>query len=132
MQATELQIGDYILYNGTPIKVCSITKRKTGYHTEPNESRMHYERVQKCEPIPLTPEILERNGFKKPDNGYLLCLEEGIETQNYVYVQFRLNGEVRYVEIDTLLNKAQLHNVLYVHQLQQALRLCRITKEIQL
>ena len=67
MKANEIQIGDLLYYKGQfnafPFKVESITKKKVGYHAEPNEHRIYYLRLSECKPIPLTPEILEKNGF---------------------------------------------------------------------
>ena len=72
MKAEELMIGDWLFYKGQvaafPFKVEQITKKKVGYHAEPCENRMHYLILSECDPIPLTPEILEKNGFKTEDD----------------------------------------------------------------
>lgn len=48
MKPTELQIGDWILYGDKPVRVLQLSENvKDGW----------------VEPIPLTPEILEKNGF---------------------------------------------------------------------
>ena len=136
MKARELQIGDLLYYKGKfnafPFKVESITKKKVGYHAEPNEHRMYYLRWSDCEPILLTPEILEKNGFKwlLRDSKYITyCIKEST-----IHVtKYKVTGEwlicagasgsatKRFVEVSC---------VNYVHELQHALRLYGIKKEI--
>lgn len=74
-------------------------------------------------PIPLTPEILENNGFHEEwdeDIKLMVCDSIIVEIGN----NYKLYTD----------GKMYLHRVLaplyYVHQLQHALRLCNIEKEI--
>ena len=130
-KAEDLMIGDWLFYKGPfnafPFKVEQITKNKVGYHAEPNESRIYYVRLCECYPIPLTPEILEKNGFRKmkwKSNAYVNSESEA------AYICFSIGdytnlwggGDQDYVWI----------TVKHVHQLQHALRLCGIKKDIQL
>lgn len=124
--------GNYLSYNGQIIKVENITNKKVGYHAKDNECRMHYARLHECKPVPLTPEILEKNGFVLKPDGWLWCKEEGIEDKNYIFIQFRKGcDEVRLVELN-FVNKvlAKYEQIHYAHELQHALRLCGIEKEI--
>ena len=104
MEANELMIGDWLFYKGQfnafSFKVEQITKRKVGYHAEPNEGRLHYIILSECKPIPITPEFLERNGFEKVQSLYYL----------------------KSLKIPM--------PITYVHQLQHALKLCGIEKDI--
>lgn len=72
--------------------------------------------VSKIQPIPLTAEILEKN-FPEPTDGLTWFPEEG---------GFNCHAYVPKCEI----NAFGLFK--YVHQLQHALRLCGIEKEIEL
>lgn len=65
MKPQELSIGNLVMYNGEVVKVEQITKHKIGYHTKPNETRMNYARLCEIEPIPITDELLLKNGFKQ-------------------------------------------------------------------
>lgn len=48
----EIMIGDYVLVKGTPRKVEAITKKKIGYHVNPQtDNRMYYARLHEIEPI---------------------------------------------------------------------------------
>jgi|GEM_PF-2874121 hypothetical protein len=126
MKARELQIGDLLYYKGKfnafPFKVESITKKKVGYHAEPNEHRMYYLRLSDCEPILLTPEILEKNGFVfMPGLWYLRTKE-----RKPIQIVFKDNNV-----ITLSINATPVPiGLKYVHQLQHALRLCGIKKEI--
>ena len=125
MKARELQIGDLLYYKGKfnafPFKVESITKKKVGYHAEPNDHRMYYLELSDCEPILLTPEILEDNGFTKELDA------DGL------HYRFTLIDEHTKFSILYARSVFQWFSPLgfkYVHELQHALRLCGIKKEI--
>lgn len=80
------------------------------------------------EAIPLTPEILEKNGFVK--QGYPGWL---IYTEEYM-IQWR-NDYPNLLSIDSFSSNYGSFKgfiVDYVHQLQHALRLCGIEKEIEI
>ena len=123
MKAEELMIGDWLFYKGQvaafPFKVEQITKKKVGYHAEPCENRIHYLILSECDPIPLTPEILEKNGF--------------IEESRACYsnpLQYRVLIDGLWIDI---MGENYFEGKLeYIHQLQHALRLCGIEKEIEL
>lgn len=70
------------------------------------------------EPIPLTPEILEKNGFELRDDFFYHMVDD-----NPHHYDFKLkNGNDGYIlEYNT-------YNLIirYVHRLQRALRLCRL------
>lgn len=85
-------------------------------------------------PIPITPEILEKNGFKGEMYAFLdispnLYLE-------YYYHEHRLREW--WTGIDEWNNHAEVKEIVfecqchYIHELQHALRLCGIEKEIVL
>ena len=52
IKSTELMIGDLVLVSGTPRRVESITKKKIGYHINPQtDNRLYYARLHDVEPI---------------------------------------------------------------------------------
>ena len=65
MKPQELSIGNLVCYNDKVVKVEQVTKHKIGYHTKPNETRMNYVRLCEIEPIPITDELLLKNGFEQ-------------------------------------------------------------------
>ena len=74
-------------------------------------------------PIPLTPEILEKNGFKEYDGLYRLDIAEG------VFVNADFKSKEPFVSIHNTCYRAT-PICRYLHQLQHALRLCGINREI--
>ena len=101
MKATELQIRDWILYGDKPVKVLQLSENGK------------YDWVK---PIPLTPKILDKNGFwvlDKVDNG----VEEYIEHATDELI-FHYNRGNDYYFPKTLISWK------YVHELQHVLRLC--------
>ena len=126
MEAKELMIGDWLFYRGQfnafPFKVEQITKRKVGYHAEPNEGRLHYIILSECKPIPITPEFLERNGFEKVQSLYYL---KSLNKVYICYIEYNIANNCLFIN-DGLIPMP----ITYVHQLQHALKLCGIEKEI--
>ena len=86
------------------------------------------------EPIPLTPEILEKNGVKwlcsEPSGRKTYCCNEPWISCTY----FPDSGWLVCVGAIGSFKKtyAEVSTVQYVHQLQHALKLCGIDKEIEL
>lgn len=86
------------------------------------------------EPIPLTAEILEKNGFKKCDGNEwsVFKYEDDDYTKKALY-QVLWSADELYLEIDSYTSRTGEFNrmgVEFVHELQHALRLCGITCEI--
>jgi hypothetical protein len=88
--------------------------------------------VSNCLPIPLTPEILEKNGFKKAtqisDTEPFDIDEEGNKHYSYSTTFWGWWQPDNIFCIPA--NGLGWLNIKYVHQLQHALRLCGIEKEI--
>lgn len=134
MKANKLMRGDWLYYRGRfnafPFRVEQITKKKVGYHAKPGESRMHYIRLAEVHPIPLTDEILQRNGWEyngedekffpetwvggglmlqKTDDGYMIVVTSDYDDEDTNHTPFVLK---------------------YLHELQHALKLRGIDREI--
>lgn len=162
MKANELMIGDWVKFDGRTFKLCDVTvinpitnpalvtrsyirkdvESPTGCFNDALiiESALPLKDIY---PIPLTAEILEKNGFcvygdqatyaeesdyyGKPTALRVQCNKYGdlhiwIE---YVYTEGREQHVVEY--------EPKLHlRTRYVHELQHALRLCGVEKEIVL
>ena len=115
MKVNELMIGDWVYNSVADIAFQVYPQFFSQWHNRPEQFEVT------IQPIPLTPEILEKNGFK--NEGYF----------------GKLDIEDFHVLCDTK-NVAIFHNehtdvdipIMYVHELQHALRLCGIEKEIEL
>lgn len=89
--------------------------------------------VAQLKPIPLTPEILEKNGFELDrgwhnDNDYFspTHFKEDVDASLEISMD---NGKI-YWSISW--DEYHIIEIKYVHELQHALRLCGIEKEIKL
>ena len=138
MKINELMLGDWVLdtefERNEPDKIGIVEDDGRVWL----KNRNCYQSVTYCKPIPITPEILEKNGFKKKEEGetyseYISVWEE-ISIISFVFYKETICG------VDTLLECElgfpggldRIHHchIKYVHQLQHALRMCGIEKEI--
>lgn len=130
VRATEIMVGDWLWYQGQfnafPLKVEQVTKRKVGYHAEPGENRMHYLRLNEVHPIPITPEILERNEFEKVQNLLVLQWENGVYP-SMIFVEYNPENYCLFIN-DMMFPKP----VRFLHELHHILMDCDIEKEITL
>lgn len=130
MKCTDLMIGDWVYCEGQPtpenVTIQTIAEDGVWFNGSNYEGAASYDRIF---PIPLTPEILEKNGFvqnprSKSRRSHQICTDS-------VYISWwrgRLNilfkpfigHSTNHVNVDGK----------YVHELQHALRLCGIEKEI--
>ena len=130
MTKYDLTLGDWVrIGNGEPTRVTELAHdyvRVAGMFSD-----QAYGHV---EPIPITKEILEKNGFKI-DMYSTLQLGDG-KWLEYYHHESRLR--MWWKGIDEWENHAEVTylvfqcHVWYVHELQHALRLCKIDKEIKL
>ena len=115
----ELMVGDLVLHDGKVIRVDAVHKRKIGYHK--TKDKLTWLFSEQFEPIPLTPEILEKNGFE--NQGYAILELEDDCILSYYFHEYRL---IKYYK-DNIPFRCQC---VYAHELQHALKLCGIDKEI--
>ena len=125
----DLQIGDYFDYRGKTIKVTSIYAKngsgEVGFGNKP-DCWVHIDVIK---PIPITPEILEKNGFEKIEAKYYRYFLEEKDYYESARVYFDEEPNVAVRVLDRSEFKGRIK---YVHQLQHALQLCKIRKEIEL
>ena len=138
MKLTDLAIGDLILINNTPHKIQAIDSIDAEILADDElyyvgEDRCHSE--DKIEGIPLTPEILEKNGFYDSytkryykrfySNG---CFDIAI---SLVYREIEVSkvcGAGTDCEEEEYGSAIAFGNDICVHELQHALRLCGLNE----
>lgn len=126
MKVTELMIGDWIEDGYKKAQVTSITCDGIV------ETTAAISNIEVVDPIPLTEEILVKNGFEKNHN------DEAPAEECYFYRLFA--KPCGWFDIDAFGLEEELGaeftyhdiNINYVHQLQHLLRLCGIDKEISI
>ena len=129
MKANELMIGDWVqhpVYMGNLVP-CRVVGISTEITVEFETGARKYEALKFAQPIPLTNKILELNGWEYGDWG-----DENYTDEYYtfdddfdIHIDDTGNFEIRTVDGQTI-------KIKYVHELQHALKLCGIDKNIEL
>lgn len=136
MKAEELMIGDLVKFPHGIDKVCDLpyVEGKGICASFAASATLFPVPVEALEPIPLTSEILEKNGFRKLNNQYYLTLSKIYDTWEIIIDVY--NG-FYYLNVDQDRDDVDQGGIrdlkiFKVHELQHALRLCGIEKEIVL
>lgn len=129
MKAQDLMIGDWVqhpVYMGNLVP-CRVVGISTEITVEFETGARKYEALKFAQPIPLTNKILELNGWEYGDWG-----DENYTDEYYtfdddfdIHIDDTGNFEIRTVDGQTI-------KIKYVHELQHALKLCGIDKNIEL
>ena len=124
-------IGDWVFYEGSHRKIVLLDDAGFALLRPGENAEIIVE--HDLDPIPITPEILEKNGFEKKlpignapfytfsddDEYYALAIDE--YTDSLWRIEYT-NCEINFPIVRIM--------VCFVHELQHALRLCGIEKEI--
>lgn len=130
MDIRDLSIGDWVQdANGKYAQILGIEDWSDSYMLNVRINRVNVGCVpaSSAHPIPITPEILEKNGFVK--NGEFNEWNIGTWETPYILgvslerpaITIKWNGSSIFID-----------QAKYVHQLQHALRLANVEKEIEL
>lgn len=114
LKVTDLMVGDWCYIKDYPMSAQPMQVKKE-----------HFVRsLVEFEPIPLTPEILEKNGFYRSE----------IPTRDEIghYYHRKTAPSSIFVSMSFEDGRDFGNEIKYVHQLQHTLRLCGIDKEITL
>lgn len=124
VKINDLSVGDWVEWIGERCKV-DLPLLNTVF---PHAKMYPAYTSATLQPIPITPDILEKNGFRK--NGKYSEWNIGEWNENpFIGVSLdRQSARVRHFDNDIFIED----KVLFVHQLQHALRLAGIEKEIVL
>ena len=130
MKVEDLMINDFVWYNGRNLKVAAI----------PNEidtvilyelGTIGYEvGISDIKPIPITKEILEKNGFEEVTSHSYYYTDTKAEDHLTIIMSLEDDGYWR-VRIVNGYEFIRVY-IKYIHELQHAIKLCKINKEITL
>lgn len=136
MKANELMIGDWVICGNIteePTRITDICESKNNVYLDLSGIPI-LAKIDKINPIPLTPEILEKNGFKKAkfnDNEPSgLCGKWWSKDGLILVKMFELT--LIGIVFSVSGNNSRISNIRYIHELQHALKLCGIDKTITL
>lgn len=151
MKAEDLMIGDWVHListihnvsfpdNGviqdegyttirTPIKITTVSENCVSYYSNKLELYITLS-SEDIEPIPLTPEILKKNDilYKKSSFYYIINDNKDLECTHYIYQTIQEDWAIG-VDIGAY-DCSVFARIKYVHELQHALKICGIDKEI--
>lgn len=129
MKAEELMIGDLVIHGFggigkiTEIDSKTVVIKDDGFDIGDGMNEVSFA-INELKPIPLTDEILVKSGFRKQNNS------SGVIKLDTYWLGEEFGFRIHSFETDYY--QFGLAKIKYVHQLQHALRLCGINKEIKL
>lgn len=133
MKPEELQIGDWVWYNPNVFNEDEYELPKECYPTKIESGEDIDLAIEECyEPISITPEILLGNGFMKSRQGDWFFVIENKENETLAIISHFPSYRLEIESWDDLIGSFESGGIKYIHQLQQAMRLCGITKEIKI
>ena len=135
IKISELSIGDWVRYRDADANVRVSDIYSNGYvfiiGEEDSGISESVNAHHHIEPIPLTPEILEKNGWSRKNNyGWYLFYDKYIRINIWFDKDrwdIEVSSEDRRVTYADITGRGTLHT----HQLQHALRLAGVEKEIE-
>ena len=105
-------IGDVVMY-GNNIMIIKEPREEGHFDLLWNNWIIYsYINIEEIKPVPLTPDILEKNGWKSINGKYALK----IKNANYVVLEFTEDGIYVYRHENTI-----LFTIKYIHELQHIL-----------
>lgn len=139
LRIQDISVGDWVEYSGRPKQVGVIDLYKNNQdnpvvgilvHKSPDgRHRVHYHNIDKYNPIPLTAKILRINGFIESEDykGRFYNKDMGCVVTIFTRTDKSFTNKYKKGKPMIVLERFK-----YVHQLQHALRLVGITKEIEM
>lgn len=137
LKISDLSAGDWVRHKGKEYTIASIYMAAEGY---PHEVALTHQGIccglayiDHLEPIPITPEILEANGFEKHCGG-IFRYEWMWQGESSGITLCSFDEELWFVDLFFKEGKDIMCNIptFSVHQLQHILRLTGMEKEIKL
>lgn len=120
IKISDLSIGDWVKCNGFKATIAGYNAESGSIQVLTKQKNKMWFGIEHIEPIPLTPEILEKNGFEE-NCGRWYNSEALMEFEQYK------DGWCRTINC----GEYSVYFIKYVHQLQHALRLTGVEKEIE-
>ena len=133
MKATELMINDWVNSD------FGIFQIKEIFDDAVRDNRGNDYEFDCIHPIVLTPEILKSNGFELVEIGDNGPSTPKANVNRYEHWECKTAFQTFYLIYDRRVKKYSLNafsnhiiNIMYVHELQNAMRVCGVEKEIEL
>lgn len=133
MKPNELMIGDYIMLYEDIYIIEEISSKGWAHiiYNDGSKCRVPLSTdyiLGELIPVPLTAEILEKNGFKENKYGEMILDEELGTSEIYLVLEESHDGEYYWWKASNEI----IAKIKSVHELQHVLRLCSINKKIEI
>ena len=140
MKANELMVDDWVLWKDKPVQIARVSGVVYSFgHIDVTLAHcgngvLETHDIKSISPIPLTPEILEKNGFKRDMfyGEWQFDLDTFPFNFPFSVVQRKNNSWYLGREEVGIAHNREIIDISYVHELQHALRLCGVDKTIEL
>lgn len=132
MNIQELSVGDWVRYRDREWQVCSLYQFTEEVGLWRKDSQF-CETITDIQPIPITPEILEKNGFVDYEVGkgwYVLNVADDLRVWLYRNSHDWTFQLMKWSPLST--HEIGKVFIKHTHQLQHALRLAGVGKEVEL
>ena len=130
MRLCELMVGDLVLHDGKVIRVDAVHKRKMGYHK--TKDKLTWLFYGQFEPISITKEILEKNGFERENlitsYNHYIGIDNRVSLNDDFYCMNSKNMWTAHIDSEDYCTIAHCE-LTYLHELQHLLKLCNINFE---
>lgn len=131
LKISDLSVGDWVEYEGLHYPITFVGYGEGGDGSLVNLIRPDLScftcKISDIHPIPITAEILENNGFERSTSQFI------VYHTDKVWISYDKPSGTWSVTMYINVVTSNLHaNILHIHQLQHALRLAGVEKEINL
>ena len=136
LKISDLSVGDWVMVNDKPRKISVLANVWDGsnevlvgyvaYVYSNGHNVVFYKPIEKVKPIPITAEILKKIGFEESPDLFTAYHADK------VWISYDKRSETWGVTINFDVMPTLYVKLLHVHQLQHALRLAGLDKEINL
>lgn len=128
MKALDYQLGNYVRYKDNIIKIDAIHSKKIGFHSR--NDRLSWVRIGCIEPIRVTKIFMDKNfEFNKDD--YIKYFADVIDIHPYILnLSDNTTWNILFKDDSLIIEDDPIIHIKYVHQLQNILKLCNVTKDI--
>ena len=130
LKISDLSVGDWVICNGFKATIAGYNAESGSIQVLTKQKNKMWFGIDDISPIPIKAEILERNGFESTTKPNVFTLTHG---KLQLYVSKELDGwAMSFVNFMERLYYLQVIRKSYIHELQHALRLAGVEKEITL
>lgn len=134
MTDKELMVNDFVLWNGKIARIETIWLNSHAVKLIVGKDKIYRDAfLTDIKPIPITPEILKKNGFYYDTEDDSFIIRSSIYGNLIYQIRICNIDDKGYFQVYILTDLCSTTICIeYVHDLQHLLRLCKVDKEIKL